>query len=50
LSLTGEERATVRAETRAANPGADEKEFALKYKLDLWAVDVKKRAANKEPP
>ena len=36
LSLTDEERAAVRAETRAANPCADEKEFAMKYKLDLW--------------
>ncbi len=33
-------------ETRAAIPDADEKAFALKYKLALWEADVKKKGSN----
>ena len=43
MSLTNEERAAVCAETRAANPFANAKDFNMQYKLDLWAADVKKK-------
>ncbi len=33
-------------ETRAANPDAYAKAFALKHKLALWETDVKKKGSN----
>ncbi len=36
----------MHGETRLANPDADAKAFALKFKLALWEVDVKKKGSN----
>jgi hypothetical protein len=41
-SLSKEERATVFAATKEANPGADTKEFNLAYKIALWKTGIKK--------
>ncbi len=40
--LSKEERATVFAETKEANPGADTKEFNLAYKIALRKAGIKK--------